>query len=39
MAVADRVQLRVHATLGPANQATAPPFFTPMLVAVRWALR
>ncbi len=39
LAVADGVQLRVHAALGPTNQASTPPFFTPMLVAVRWALR
>ena len=39
VAVADCVQLGVHAALGAANQATAPPFLTPRLDAVRWALR
>ena len=34
-AVADGVQLRVHAALGSANQASSPPFLTPKLVAVR----
>mgnify|MGYP000361479815 CR=1 FL=1 len=29
----------LHAALGAPNQAPAPPFFTPMLVAVRWAFR
>src|SRR5690606_1256618 len=33
------VQLRVHAALGPADQAAEIPFFTPRLEAVRWALR
>src|SRR5690606_37465632 len=39
MAVADGVQLGVHAAFGAPDQAATPPFFTPMLVAVRWALR
>ena len=33
--VADGMQLGVHAALGAADQASTPPFFTPMLVAVR----
>jgi hypothetical protein len=39
VAIADGVQLGVHAALCPANQASTPPFFTPRLDAVRWALR
>ena len=39
LAVADGVEFGVHATFGPANQASTPPFFTPRLVAVRWAFR
>ena len=39
LVVADGMQLGVHAALGPANQASTSPFFTPKLVAVRWALR
>ncbi|SMG53254.1 hypothetical protein SAMN02746000_03415, partial [Paracoccus sp. J56] len=39
MAVADGVQLGVHAAFGPTDQASTPPFLTTMLVAVRWALR
>jgi len=38
-AVADGMQLGVHAALGAANQAATPPFFTPRLDAVRCALR
>lgn len=33
------VQLRIHAALGPSDQAPEIPFFTPRLEAVRWALR
>jgi len=33
------MQLGVHATLGPADQSTTPPFLTAMLVAVRCAFR
>ena len=39
LAIANGVKLGVHTTCGPANQATAPPFLTPKLDAVRWALR
>jgi hypothetical protein len=39
LAVADGVQLGVHAAFGPADQTSTPPFLTPMLVAVRWAFR
>jgi hypothetical protein len=38
-AVADGVQLGVHAALGATDQASTPPFLTPKLVAVRWAFR
>ena len=38
-AVADGMQLCVHATLGAANQAATSPFFAARLDAVRWALR
>ena len=38
-AVADHVQLGVHPALGPPDQPSTPPFFTTMLVVVRWALR
>ena len=38
-AVRDGVQLGIHAALGSADQAPAPPFFTARLVAVRWAFR
>lgn len=34
-AVADGMQLGVHAALGATNQASTPPFLTPKLVAVR----
>jgi len=33
-AVADGVQLGIHATFGAPNQTSTPPFFTPILVAV-----
>ncbi len=33
------MQLRVHAALGPSDQAPEIRFFTPRLEAVRWALR
>ena len=39
LAVADRVQLGIHAALCATDQASTLPFFTPMLVAVRWAFR
>lgn len=39
LAVADCVQLGVHAALGATNQASTPSFFAARLVAVRWALR
>jgi hypothetical protein len=39
LAVADGVQLSVHAALGSANQASTPPFLTPKLDAVRWAFK
>ena len=39
VAIADGVQLAVQAALGAANQASTPPFLTPKLDAVRWALR
>lgn len=39
LTVTDGVQLGVHAALRSANQASTPPFFAAMLVAVRWALR
>ncbi len=39
LAVADGMELRVHAALGSSDQATAPPFLTPRLDAVRWAFR
>lgn len=37
--VTDSMQLGVHTALRSTDQAAAPPFFTPMLVAVRWASR
>ena len=39
LTIADGMQLGVQAAFGSADQASTPPFFTPMLVAVRWALR
>ena len=39
LAVADGVQLGVHAAFGAADQASTPPFLTAMLVAVRCAFR
>ncbi|WP_281966848.1 hypothetical protein [Roseovarius nanhaiticus] len=39
MAVADGVQLGVHAALGPANQASAISQLTLRSVAVRWAFK
>ncbi len=39
LTVENGVQFSVHAAFGSANQTATPPFFTPMLVAVRWALR
>lgn len=39
LAVADGVQLRIHAAFGSANQTPTPPFLTPRLDAVRWAFR
>jgi len=38
-AVANSVEFGIHAALRPANQTSTPPFFAPMLVAVRWAFR
>ena len=35
----NRVQLGVHATFGSPDLASAPPFFTHKLDAVRYALR
>ena len=34
--IGDGVQLRVHAAFRSTDLASAPPFLTPMLVAVRW---
>jgi hypothetical protein len=39
LAVTDCMQLGIHPALGAAYQTSTPPFFTPMLVAVRWAFR
>ena len=39
LTVADGVQLRVHAALSLTDQTSTPPFFKPMLVADRCALR
>ena len=39
LAVADGVQLGVHAALRPTDQASTPLFFTPILVAIRCAFR
>ena len=38
-AVTDIVQFGVYAALGPADQAATSPFFKPILVVLRWALR
>ena len=39
LAVTDGMQLRVHAALGSADEASTPPFFAAKLVAVRCAFR
>ena len=39
MAVTDGMQLGVQAAFRAADQASTPPFLTPRLDAVRWALR
>ena len=39
LAVANGVQLGVHAAFGPTDQAATPPFLTAILVAVRCAFR
>lgn len=39
LAIADGMQFGVHAALGPTDQATTPPFFAAMLVAVRCAFK
>jgi len=39
LAITNRVQLGVHPALCATDQASTPPFLTPMLVAVRWAFR
>ena len=39
VAVADGMQLGVHAALGATDQAATPPFFAPRLDAVRCAFR
>ena len=37
--VCNSMKLCIHAALGPANQASTPPFLTPKLVAVRCAFK
>lgn len=36
LGIRDGMHLGVHSALGPADQASTPPFFDRRLVAVRW---